>query len=780
MSQDHGDAYLPTTHESTIQERDSMGLLLDGNEGEDCTQDSYSCVSPAQQSLPESNVDGESNDEDSTASSEAETVFDCLGLSLSGNTKFGIGVLLLIGVDVIWVASAAATKYLYDEDNYKKPLFTLYFKTALFAIYLLGIPLIPSWRELASRSAWRPVDDVEAAEGTDDGNQESVDVHAGNNSHNMIDYGDDVDDDVFTDMSSSYRTHSGNGNATAMSQPVSPLVALSPDSFDADADAPLLASGNHSDDDTSLPSPSSSLSSSPGFSHTHPSASSVRSRQQGRSIGLPPILSEVGEDGSLARDADGRLAGASGMSVNPSPCSHEGLLLRDDAMHSASSVDNVRRQNFENGRSLTKTMSLVSTGSIASLRSCLKRSHSGSSLVEVPPLPSQGSRPQLARGRYSPITLRRVCEREERDADHDEHDGEIVEEHPAAGQVIKARCSSKVHFNISREVRVLPGEEYQDANYARRSFNQASELRASAKRRAMRLGLKETARLAFIFLFLWFIANYFYQLAFVKTSVATVNILSSTSSLFVLVLGAFLSADSADRFNPSKLFIVFICCAGVALVGYSDSAAKASKSDKGVTLDLGVLYSLIGALFYATYVVLLKRYVKDLNRLVVPLFFGFVGMWCVVLLWPMLLIFNYTGVEKFELPNQVHGNGTEYIWEVLVINGLVGTVLSEVLWLVGVFLTSALVGTLALVLVNPLSLLYSIIGTGLKVDKMYIAGSLLVTLAFVLVSVSGARNSDPVGNVLKGCWQVSMRTWRVTKRRLARTSSSLYFHNGAS
>ena len=56
----------------------------------------------------------------------------------------------------------------------------------------------------------------------------------------------------------------------------------------------------------------------------------------------------------------------------------------------------------------------------------------------------------------------------------------------------------------------------------------------------------------------------------------------------------------------------------------------------------------------------------------------------------------------------------------------------------------------------------------LKVDKMYIAGSLLVTLAFVLVSVSGARNSDPVGNVLKGCWQVSMRTWRVTKRRLAR------------
>ena len=95
---------------------------------------------------------------------------------------------------LFFVCLCDVLQYLYDEDNYKKPLFTLYFKTALFAIYLLGIPLIPSWRELASRSAWRPVDDVEAAEGTDDGNQESVDVHAGNNSHNMIDYGDDVDD----------------------------------------------------------------------------------------------------------------------------------------------------------------------------------------------------------------------------------------------------------------------------------------------------------------------------------------------------------------------------------------------------------------------------------------------------------------------------------------------------------------------------------------------------------------------------------------------------------
>ena len=30
--------------------------------------------------------------------------------------------------------------------------------------------------------------------------------------------------------------------------------------------------------------------------------------------------------------------------------------------------------------------------------------------------------------------------------------------------------------------------------------------------------------------------------------------------------------------------------------------------------------------------------------------FGFVGIFCLVFLWPMLVMLNYFGVEKFELP----------------------------------------------------------------------------------------------------------------------------------
>lgn len=51
------------------------------------------------------------------------------------------------------------------------------------------------------------------------------------------------------------------------------------------------------------------------------------------------------------------------------------------------------------------------------------------------------------------------------------------------------------------------------------------------------------------------------------------------------------------------------------------------------------------------------------------------------------MIFHYSGLEHFEWPqdfNTTTANGTvvaNNIWPVLAINGVVGTVISEVLWL---------------------------------------------------------------------------------------------------
>lgn len=53
---------------------------------------------------------------------------------------------------------------------------------------------------------------------------------------------------------------------------------------------------------------------------------------------------------------------------------------------------------------------------------------------------------------------------------------------------------------------------------------------------------------------------------------------------------------------------------------------------------------------------------------------GFVGLFNTVLLWPGLLVLHLSKWETFRLPSQQE-------LAIMLVNGLVGTVLSELLWL---------------------------------------------------------------------------------------------------
>lgn len=55
-------------------------------------------------------------------------------------------------------------------------------------------------------------------------------------------------------------------------------------------------------------------------------------------------------------------------------------------------------------------------------------------------------------------------------------------------------------------------------------------------------------------------------------------------------------------------------------------------------------------------------------------FAGFVGLWCALVLWPGFFILHYSQAEEFQLPDKKQ-------WLLILTNGLVGTVLSEFLWL---------------------------------------------------------------------------------------------------
>jgi solute carrier family 35 protein F5 len=65
----------------------------------------------------------------------------------------------------------------------------------------------------------------------------------------------------------------------------------------------------------------------------------------------------------------------------------------------------------------------------------------------------------------------------------------------------------------------------------------------------------------------------------------------------------------------------------------------------------GDALALVSAFAYAAYVLLLKFRIGDESRIDIMLFFGFVGIFNTVFLWPFLLVLHFTGVETLEWPH---------------------------------------------------------------------------------------------------------------------------------
>ncbi|KAI9227249.1 MAG: hypothetical protein DHS80DRAFT_17501 [Piptocephalis tieghemiana] len=241
----------------------------------------------------------------------------------------------------------------------------------------------------------------------------------------------------------------------------------------------------------------------------------------------------------------------------------------------------------------------------------------------------------------------------------------------------------------------------------------------------------QVIKLSLAFCILWFLANWCSNASFAYTTVASGTILASTSSLFTLLIGVIFGTE---KFTLIKCLAVFGSIGGVVCVSLSDlSNNSLTGSDVALTLR-GDILALIGAALYGAYTVLLKRGMGDESRVDMSLFFGFVGIFNLVLLWPIFFIFHYTGVETFELPS------TQLIWAMLIVNALVGTFLSDYLWLLAMLMTSPLVVTLGLSLTIPLALVGDIVGKGIQVNGLYWVGAALVLLGFL--GVNGAEVVD--------------------------------------
>ncbi|ESO82179.1 hypothetical protein LOTGIDRAFT_179913 [Lottia gigantea] len=326
-----------------------------------------------------------------------------------------------------------------------------------------------------------------------------------------------------------------------------------------------------------------------------------------------------------------------------------------------------------------------------------------------------------------------------------------------------------ISFNSLSEVRQLPDTHAEDAVLSRLSYSASLKAEEDRLKALSKLSVKQVAKLGFLFSVLWFFANFSYQQALLDTEAAIVNVLSSTSGLFTLVCSAVYPSSSLDRFSLSKLVAVFISIGGVVIVSISDKSFEDN-------IPVGALWALLSSILYALYLVSLRRKVDHEDKLDIPMFFGFVGIICSVIIWPGFLILHYSKTEIFIWP-------TRSQWLYITVNGLIGTVFSEFLWLWGCFLTSSLIGTLALGLTIPLTMIADAIMKEVHYSWIFYAGTVPIFLSFFAISfLTHYENWDPVLIGLKKLLHcVCKKRSKIRLRELDREQTeSLIVASGAS
>lgn len=167
-----------------------------------------------------------------------------------------------------------------------------------------------------------------------------------------------------------------------------------------------------------------------------------------------------------------------------------------------------------------------------------------------------------------------------------------------------------------------------------------------------KLGFRETAVLSFEFCMLWFLANYFASACLQYTSVASVTILTSTSSVWTLVFGAIFGVET---FSVRKLIGVLASLTGVALISMVDLSGQSDENRGSFPhktpgqIALGDSMAFFSAVIYGIYVTVMKRRVGDEDKVNMQLFFGLVGLFNLALLWPLLFILHWTGIEPVRI-----------------------------------------------------------------------------------------------------------------------------------
>ncbi|EPS32521.1 hypothetical protein POX_d05319 [Penicillium oxalicum] len=252
-----------------------------------------------------------------------------------------------------------------------------------------------------------------------------------------------------------------------------------------------------------------------------------------------------------------------------------------------------------------------------------------------------------------------------------------------------------------------------------------------------KLGLRATAKLSLEFCLLWFVANYFAMACLQYTTVGSTTILTSTSGVWTLIFGAMLGVE---RFTLRKLVGVIASLVGIILISRvdlstTDAGDATSVQGGGSTfphktpteIAVGDAMAAFSSVMYGVYTIVMKKQVGDESRVDMSMFFGMVGFFNLILLWPGFFVLHWTGVEPFALPS------TQRVWVIILVNSL-SSLISDIAWAYAMLLTTPLVVTVGLSLTIPLSLVGQMFLQSQYASPLYWLGATIVFLSFLVVN----------------------------------------------
>lgn len=214
-----------------------------------------------------------------------------------------------------------------------------------------------------------------------------------------------------------------------------------------------------------------------------------------------------------------------------------------------------------------------------------------------------------------------------------------------------------------------------------------------------------------LFAFLWVGTNYAYSRALIYASATDVATLTSSSSAMIVPLSVCLLKEPVLIL---RVVSVFFSCGGIVLFAYAEGFKPVGAG--------GVLLAVLSACGIALYKVLLKWRVGEASMYQMALFLTFIGAFNAVVLFPVLLLLHYTGVETL---NTVP-------WNYVVLSSILG-VLFNFLINFGIAYTYPLFISLGTVLGIPINAVIDSLVHNVDFLNWKITGAVLIMAGFLLL-----------------------------------------------